>query len=67
MVKRIRKILRTNGNVTSGMRRQVLLTKLDLTSWMGEKRGKIEREKKEERERINSRERLYLLSRFPGD
>ena len=30
---------------------------LDPTDWMGEKRGKIEREKKEERERRNSRER----------
>ena len=33
------------------VRGQVLLTQLDLTDWMGEKRGRIEREKKEERER----------------
>ena len=30
---------------------------LDPTNWMGENRGKIEREKKEEREKINYRER----------
>ena len=32
------------------VRGQVLLTQLDPTDWMGEKRGKIEKEKKEERE-----------------
>ena len=35
---------------------------LDPTDWMGEKRGKIEREKKEEREMRNSRERESTFS-----
>ena len=35
---------------------------LDPTDLMGEKRGKIEREKKEERERRNSRERDSTFS-----
>ena len=39
---------------------------LDPTDWIGEKIGKIEREKKEERERINSRERNSTFSlEFP--
>ena len=44
------------------MREQVLLTQLDPTDWIGEKRGKIEREKKEERERRNSKERNSTFS-----
>ena len=44
------------------MRGQFLLTQLDPTNWMGEKKGKIEREKKEERERRNSRERGSVFS-----
>ena len=44
------------------VRGKVLLTQLDPTDWMGEKRGKIERERKEERERRNSRERGFTFS-----
>ena len=40
----------------------ILLTQLDPTDWMGEKRGKIKREKKEERKRRNSRERGSTFS-----
>ena len=44
------------------VRGQVLLTQLDPIDWMGEKRGKIEREKKEEGERRNSRQRGSTFS-----
>ena len=52
----------TNEKWTSDMRGQVFLTQLVPIDWMGEKREKIEREKKEERERITSREIDYTFS-----
>ena len=42
--------------------RTILLTQLDPTDWIGEKRGKIEREKKKEKEKRNSRERGSTFS-----
>ena len=53
----------TNEGLTCGNERTSLLTpQLDPTVWMGEKRGEIEREKKEERERKRVLERVTLHS-----